>query len=93
MVKVLEVFIRKGVWISGDIHSGTNNVKIKIHKYFSLTVNIVTKKSKKMGVRLFFWSATRMLWGESIVKLSASVRALQGRVISPQMTQIFADSN
>jgi hypothetical protein len=28
------------------MHSGTNNVKIKIHTYFSLTVNIVTKKSK-----------------------------------------------
>ncbi len=66
MVKVLEVFIREGGWISGDMHSRTNKVKIKIHTYFSLTVNIVTKKTKKMGVRLFFCSATRMLWGESI---------------------------
>jgi hypothetical protein len=31
MVKVLEVFIREGVRISVDMHSGTNNVKIKIH--------------------------------------------------------------
>ena len=46
MVKVLEVFIREGGWISGDMHSRTNKVKIKIHTYFSLTVNIVTKKSK-----------------------------------------------
>ena len=28
------------------MHSRTNKVKIKIHQYFSLTVNIVTKKSK-----------------------------------------------
>ena len=59
MVKVLEVFIREGGWISGDMHSGTNNVKIKIHKYFSLTVNIVTKKSKKSGIGVIFADSTR----------------------------------
>jgi len=59
MVKVLEVFIGEGVWISGDMHSGTNNVKIKIHKYFSLTLNIVTKKSKKSGPGVIFADSTR----------------------------------
>ena len=45
-VKVLEVLFGRGSRISGDMHSRTNKVKIKIHQYFSLTVNIVTKKSK-----------------------------------------------
>ena len=54
-VKILEVFIREGVWITGDKHSGTNTAKIEVSDCFSRTVNIVTKKNQKMAVRLFFW--------------------------------------
>ncbi len=50
-VKVLEVFIREGTWITGDKHSGTHTARKQVSDCFSRTVNIVTKKNKKMAVR------------------------------------------
>ncbi len=54
-VKVLEVFIREGAWITGDKHSGTNTARKQVSDCFSRTGNIVTKKNKKNGRALIFW--------------------------------------
>jgi hypothetical protein len=56
MVKVLEVFIRKATWITGDKHRGTNTTIKQVFDYFSRTVNIVTKKTKKWPCADFFGS-------------------------------------